>query len=169
MWRHLESVRWTNVFGYLWVHGSHVSSVLGVDHFGLHGNAQGTFGSVGGQFVVSRRAAKQPVAPFGCIRAVLATLVCSLQLQVGASRTRRKLWNGTISSLLFGNDLSDPSIYFAFLTSSSNPLLQVPLSMDDWTMVLAWAAPILLVDEVLKAVGRFLIRKDIHDSSKKTV
>lgn len=40
--------------------------------------------------------------------------------------------------------------------------------MNDWTTVLAWAAPILLVDEVLKAVGRFLIRKDILESSKET-
>jgi Ca2+-transporting ATPase len=32
----------------------------------------------------------------------------------------------------------------------------VPLSMDDWVTVLAWAAPILIVDEVLKAVGRWV-------------
>ena len=30
----------------------------------------------------------------------------------------------------------------------------VPLTMDDWTTVLAFSAPILLVDEILKAIGR---------------
>jgi hypothetical protein len=35
----------------------------------------------------------------------------------------------------------------------------VPLSMDDWKNVLTFAAPILLVDEVLKFVGRRLARK----------
>lgn len=32
----------------------------------------------------------------------------------------------------------------------------VPLSLDDWISVLAWAAPILIVDEILKAVGRWV-------------
>jgi len=42
----------------------------------------------------------------------------------------------------------------------------VPLALDDWTTVLAWAVPILLVDEVLKAVGRFLkSRSDETDAS----
>ena len=35
----------------------------------------------------------------------------------------------------------------------------VPLSSDNWTTVLLWAAPILLVDEILKAVGRNLNQK----------
>jgi Ca2+-transporting ATPase len=35
----------------------------------------------------------------------------------------------------------------------------VPLSMDDWKNVLTFATPILLVDEVLKFVGRLLARK----------
>ena len=30
----------------------------------------------------------------------------------------------------------------------------VPLSLENWITVLKWSAPILLVDEVLKAVGR---------------
>jgi hypothetical protein len=28
--------------------------------------------------------------------------------------------------------------------------------MDDWITVLSWAAPILIVDELLKAVGRWV-------------
>jgi Ca2+-transporting ATPase len=35
----------------------------------------------------------------------------------------------------------------------------VPLSGDDWITVLKWSAPILLVDEALKAVGR-LVNKE---------
>jgi hypothetical protein len=37
---------------------------------------------------------------------------------------------------------------------------QVPLSTGDWLHVLAWATPILLVDEILKAVGRYIYRED---------
>jgi Ca2+-transporting ATPase len=35
----------------------------------------------------------------------------------------------------------------------------VPLSADNWTTVLLWATPILLVDEILKAVGRNLNKR----------
>jgi hypothetical protein len=34
--------------------------------------------------------------------------------------------------------------------------IQVPLSLDNWVTVLGWAAPIFIVDEVLKGVGRYL-------------
>jgi Ca2+-transporting ATPase len=37
--------------------------------------------------------------------------------------------------------------------------LQVPLTTDDWFTVMAWALPIVLVDEVLKAVGRYINQK----------
>lgn len=36
----------------------------------------------------------------------------------------------------------------------------VPLSGEDWITVLCWAAPILLVDEILKAVGRFIYSEE---------
>ena len=36
---------------------------------------------------------------------------------------------------------------------------QVPLTGEDWMTVLAWSSPILLVDEVLKFVGRRLQAK----------
>lgn len=32
--------------------------------------------------------------------------------------------------------------------------------MDDWVNVLAWAAPVLLVEEILKAVGRWVYREE---------
>jgi hypothetical protein len=32
--------------------------------------------------------------------------------------------------------------------------------MDDWRNVLTWAAPILIVDEILKAVGRWVNREE---------
>jgi Ca2+-transporting ATPase len=43
----------------------------------------------------------------------------------------------------------------------------VPLSIDDWVTVLAWAAPILLVDEILKAVGRWLYREERNKADKR--
>jgi hypothetical protein len=33
--------------------------------------------------------------------------------------------------------------------------------MDDWVTVLTWAAPILLVEEVLKAIGRWIHREQL--------
>lgn len=36
----------------------------------------------------------------------------------------------------------------------------VPLSKDNWITVLYWAVPILLVDEILKAVGRYLYSEE---------
>lgn len=40
----------------------------------------------------------------------------------------------------------------------------VPLTTDDWKNVLMWAAPILIVDEILKAIGRSLKHKEIKKS-----
>ncbi|CAJ1961317.1 unnamed protein product [Cylindrotheca closterium] len=40
----------------------------------------------------------------------------------------------------------------------------VPLTSSDWQNVLLWAAPILLVDEILKAIGRNLKQKDFKKS-----
>jgi Ca2+-transporting ATPase len=45
----------------------------------------------------------------------------------------------------------------------------VSLTIDHWVTVLAWAAPILLVDEVLKAVGRFLDREGRAEKERKRV
>jgi Ca2+-transporting ATPase len=44
-------------------------------------------------------------------------------------------------------------------------LFQVPLTGGDWTTVLAWAAPIILVDEVLKGIGRY-INKQKNEEAK---
>jgi Ca2+-transporting ATPase len=56
-----------------------------------------------------------------------------------------------VSSLPVGWHVHDHSHWFT---------PQVPLSIDDWVTVLAWAAPILLVDEILKAIGRWLYREE---------
>ena len=37
---------------------------------------------------------------------------------------------------------------------------QVPLTKEDWKTVLLWSSPILLVDEILKCVGRRLQAKE---------
>jgi hypothetical protein len=39
--------------------------------------------------------------------------------------------------------------------------------MDDWVNVLAWAAPILLVEEILKAIGRWIYREERNQSDMK--
>ena len=31
---------------------------------------------------------------------------------------------------------------------------KTPLSIDDWVNILKWSAPILILDEILKAIGR---------------
>lgn len=36
----------------------------------------------------------------------------------------------------------------------------VPLSIENWISILKWSAPILLVEEILKAIGRRKMRKD---------
>lgn len=41
--------------------------------------------------------------------------------------------------------------------------------MDDWVTVLGWAAPILLVDEFLKAVGRWIYREERKEKAMKKV
>ena len=38
--------------------------------------------------------------------------------------------------------------------------------MDDWVNVLAWAAPVLLVEEILKAVGRWVYREERSSKGK---
>ena len=46
---------------------------------------------------------------------------------------------------------------------------QVPLTWEDWTNVLSWALPILLVDEILKAIGRYVNRQKIDERYAATV
>jgi len=43
----------------------------------------------------------------------------------------------------------------------------VPLTLDDWVNVLGWATPILLVDEILKATGRWIYREERKEKQKK--
>lgn len=39
--------------------------------------------------------------------------------------------------------------------------------MDHWITVLGWAAPILLVEEFLKAIGRWIYREERKEKAKK--
>lgn len=43
----------------------------------------------------------------------------------------------------------------------------VPLSWPEWQLVLLWSAPVVLLDEVLKAVGRLLHANTGSDASRK--
>jgi Ca2+-transporting ATPase len=55
---------------------------------------------------------------------------------------------------------TDLHLFSYFSKRPPQPLfLQVPLMKDDWCTVMAWALPIILVDEVLKAVGRYINQK----------
>jgi hypothetical protein len=52
------------------------------------------------------------------------------------------------------------------LTANFDYLLrQVPLTLDDWGTIVAWAAPILLVDEILKAIGRWIYREERREKA----
>ena len=45
--------------------------------------------------------------------------------------------------------------------------VQVPLTLENWKAVLGFALPILLVDEILKAIGRFIYREERKEKLKK--
>jgi Ca2+-transporting ATPase len=45
----------------------------------------------------------------------------------------------------------------------------VPLSLANWISVLSWAMPILIVEEVLKAVGRWVNAKSAEESTDKHI
>ena len=47
----------------------------------------------------------------------------------------------------------------------------VPLTQNDWILVIAWSVPVILIDEVLKLFGRAFVRKELAErlaSEKKT-
>jgi hypothetical protein len=52
------------------------------------------------------------------------------------------------------------SLFLTLYRFSAVENVQVPLSVDNWVTVLTWALPILLVEEVLKAVGRYIYRDE---------
>ena len=53
------------------------------------------------------------------------------------------------------------NVIFTYLT------VQVPLTLENWKAVLGFALPILLVDEILKAIGRFIYREERKEKLKK--
>jgi Ca2+-transporting ATPase len=57
------------------------------------------------------------------------------------------------------------SIHLAVLyTPLMNKVFGVcPLTQDDWVTVLKWAGPIVLLDEVLKAIGRYLKSRETKE------
>ena len=100
----------------------------------------------------------------------LTTLVCMEMLKalsaVSVDSSLLRVGPQSNPWLLLG--VSVPFLLHLFVLYSSNlglPALgesfgMVPLSTDDWVTVLCWAAPILLVDEILKAVGRYINSED---------
>jgi Ca2+ transporting ATPase len=60
------------------------------------------------------------------------------------------------------------ALHFALLYT---PILQsifgiVPLGWDEWKIVLAWSAPIIIIDEVLKAMERAFFMETTADNQK---
>jgi P-type Ca2+ transporter type 2C len=100
----------------------------------------------------------------------LTTLVCMEMLKalsaVSVDSSLLRVGPQSNPWLLLG--VSGPLLLHLFVVYSSKLGLPaigesfgvVPLSIDDWITVLQWAAPILLVDEVLKAIGRWIHRED---------
>lgn len=77
------------------------------------------------------------------------------------------LWNNMI--LVYAITLSMVLHFFLLYT----PFLQglfgiVPLSWDEWQIVLAWSAPIILIDEVLKFLERnyFMATAENYDKER---
>ena len=68
--------------------------------------------------------------------------------------------NTTFTELgvLYSADLGAPALAESFGMT--------PLSIIDWTTVMSWALPILLVDEILKAVGRYVNGKEQKQRAK---
>jgi len=63
--------------------------------------------------------------------------------------------------VLYSADLGAPALAESFGMT--------PLTTADWTTVFSWALPILLVDEVLKAIGRFLNAKEQKEREKEAM
>mmetsp|Transcript_15708 Transcript_15708/g.34386 ORF Transcript_15708/g.34386 Transcript_15708/m.34386 type:complete len:1192 (-) Transcript_15708:127-3702(-) len=106
----------------------------------------------------------------------LTTLVCMEMLKalsaVSVDNSLLRVGPQSNPWLLLG--VSGPFLLHLFVLYSPNlgiPALAdsfgiVPLTKADWVTVAAWALPILLVDEILKAVGRWLAQRD--DPTKPT-
>jgi hypothetical protein len=90
-----------------------------------------------------------------CIMPDAITYFLLVQLKGWTWRIGRVIWNG--KKLYIARLFRTEFLIMASAFSSSYLLrLQVPLSKSDWITVFTWAAPILIVDELLKYVGRVL-------------
>jgi len=100
----------------------------------------------------------------------LTTLVCMEMLKaLSAVSVDSSLFQvGPLSNPWLIAGVSGPFLLHLFVLYSSTfgiPALgesfgMVPLTWDNWANVLAWAVPILLVDEILKAIGRWIYREE---------
>lgn len=104
----------------------------------------------------------------------LTTLVCMEMFKalsaVSVDNSLLRVGPQKNSWLLLG--VTAPTLLHLFVMYSSKlgvPALgksfgMVPLSMDDWRRVLIWSVPILLVEELLKLIGRWLQRREKRKS-----
>ncbi|KAL7575259.1 hypothetical protein ACA910_001787 [Epithemia clementina (nom. ined.)] len=97
------------------------------------------------------------------LKALSAVSVDSSLLRVGPQSNPWLLLGVAGPLLLHVFVLYSPYVGLPALGES---LGMVPLSPSDWYTIAAWALPIILVDEILKAIGRWLYRKDRNEKIK---
>jgi len=90
------------------------------------------------------------------IKALSAVSVDASILQVGPQRNPWLLAGVTLPFVLHLILLYSERLGVPILAQSFG---MVPLTWEQWKRVLVWAAPILLVDEILKTIGRYLSRR----------
>ena len=91
------------------------------------------------------------------LKALSAVSVDNSLLRVGPQSNPWLLLGVSVPFLLHLFVLYSPNLGLPALGESFG---MVPLSRDDWIHVLWWAVPILLVDEILKAIGRYINSED---------
>lgn len=111
---------------------------------------------------------RDPCAYFGEGRAKASTISLSVLVMIEMFNSFNALSED--SSLLVVKPWDNPYLLLAVVGSVLShcfilytPLMNsvfsiVPLSWDEWKLVLAFAAPVILVDEVLKLIGRTIGR-----------
>jgi len=97
------------------------------------------------------------------LKALSAVSVDSSLLQVGPFQNPWLILGVLFPSLLHLGVLYSANLGFPALADSFG---MSPLTKKDWTSVLSWALPILLVDELLKAIGRYLKSREQKEKIK---
>lgn len=98
------------------------------------------------------------------LKALSAVSVDQSLFRVGPQSNPWLLAGVAVPSLLHLGVLYSANLGFPKIGESFG---MVPLSLDNWVTVLSWAAPILIVEETLKAIGRWKYSEDSKQQSKR--